>query len=82
MNIKYVGFLDSGFQGKNLCECVYFPLYLFSYFTKNMFALNNCTRLKSTFGIRVVIGLRGMPLCLGVWLKSMVNLVTIGSIWY
>jgi hypothetical protein len=44
------------------------PLYLFC-FIKNLFAVINCTRLKYTFGIRAIIGFKGTPLWLGVWLR-------------
>jgi hypothetical protein len=36
--------------------------------------------LKLTFGIREVIGFRGMPLWLRVWLGSVINLVTVGAL--
>jgi hypothetical protein len=44
-----------------VCHCI------FSIFIKNMFVVINCTRLKSTFGIRAIIGFRGMPL----WSKGL-----------
>jgi hypothetical protein len=43
-----------------VCHCI------FSIFIENMFAINNCTRLKYTFGIRVVIGFRGCLLDKGL----------------
>jgi hypothetical protein len=36
--------------------------------------------LKLTFGIRVVIGFKGMSLWLRVWLGSMINLVIMGAL--
>jgi hypothetical protein len=76
---------EDSFQDKNVLStsqaCVCVPLYLF-YFIKNIFAVINCTRLKSTFGIRVVIGFRGMPLWLRVWLGSVISLVTVGDLQY
>jgi hypothetical protein len=59
-----------------VCHCIFFV------FIKNLFAVINCTRLKSTFGIREIIGFRGMPLWLRVWLGSVINLVTVGDLWY
>jgi hypothetical protein len=45
-----------------------------------MFAVNNCTRLISTFGIREIIGFRGMPFWSGVWLGTVISLVTVGDL--
>jgi hypothetical protein len=61
---------------------VYFPLYLFCSFIENLFAVNNCTRLKSTFGIRVIIGFKGMPLWSGVWIEIVLSLVEVGDLQY
>jgi hypothetical protein len=66
MNIDYVGFLGLGFQGKNLCVMCVFSIVSLCSFIENMFGVNNCTRLKSTFGIREIIGFRGTPLGLEV----------------
>jgi hypothetical protein len=51
-------------------------------FIKNMLAVINCTRFKSTFSIRDIIGFRGMPLWIMVCLGSVINLVTMGDLWY
>jgi hypothetical protein len=59
MNIEYVGFPGLGFQGKNLCECVYLPLYILCSFIENLFAVKYCTRLKSTFGMRALLASGG-----------------------
>jgi hypothetical protein len=56
-----------------VCHCIFYV------FIKNPFAVINCTRLKSTFGIREIIGFRGMPLWSRVWLGFVINLVTSGS---
>jgi hypothetical protein len=64
----------------NLCTCVCHCM--FSVFIKNLFALIYYTRLKSTFGIKDVIGFRGMPLCLRVWLRFVISLVRVGDLWY
>jgi hypothetical protein len=50
-------------RGKISVYCVYVPLYFFCSFTENMFVLNNCTRLKSTFGIRALLDLGGCLNC-------------------
>jgi hypothetical protein len=64
---------------KYLCNvCVPFVYFLF--FIKNPFVVINCTMLKSTFGIRVAIIFKGMPLCLGVWLRYVINLVLVGAL--
>jgi hypothetical protein len=80
---QVVGFPSLGLQGKNLyvmCVCV---CTIVSFcFIKNMFSVINCTLLKSTFGIREIIGFRGMPLWSWVWLRSMISLVTVGDLWY
>jgi hypothetical protein len=56
-----VGFPDLGFHSKNLCVmCVCHCV--FSIFIKNMFAVINCTRLTSTFGVRAIIGFKWTPL--------------------
>jgi hypothetical protein len=57
-----------------VCHCI------FSIFIENVFVVNNCTRLKSTFGIRVVFGFRGTPLWLRVWLMFVINLVIVGDL--
>jgi hypothetical protein len=75
MNTKYVGFPVWVSRGK-----IY--VYLFYSFTENLFAVNNCTRLKSTFGIREIIGFRGTPLWSMVWLGTLISLVTVGDLWY
>jgi hypothetical protein len=64
----------------NVCVCVCVVSFLF--FIKNPFAVINCTRLKSTFGIRAIIGFRGMPLWSRVWLGSVINLVIVGDLRY
>jgi hypothetical protein len=51
---------------------VYFPLYHFRSFTENMFVVNNCTRLKYTFGIREIIVFKGMPLWSRVWIETVI----------
>jgi hypothetical protein len=62
-----------------MCVCA---ICIFYVFIKNPFEVINCTRLKSTFGIREVIGFRGMPLWSRVWLGSVINLVTVGALQY
>jgi hypothetical protein len=47
-----------GFLGEKY-QCNVCTLYLFYSFTENMFAIINCTRLKSTFGIRALLASRG-----------------------
>jgi hypothetical protein len=65
---------------KSLCNvCVHHCT--FSIFIKNLFTVINCTRLKSTFGIKEFIGFRGMPLWSRVWLGSVLNPVTMGACW-
>jgi hypothetical protein len=39
-----------------VCHCIFYV------FIKNLFTVNNCTRLKSTFGTKAIIGFKGMPL--------------------
>jgi hypothetical protein len=43
-----------------VCHCVFFI------FIKNLFAIIYCTRLKSTYGIRAIIGFMGVTLWSGV----------------
>jgi hypothetical protein len=57
-------------------------LYLFCSFTDKLFVVNNCTRLKSRFGIIEIIGFRGMPLWSRFWLEAVISLVTVGYLWY
>jgi hypothetical protein len=64
-------------RGKISMLSMYFPLCLFCSFIENMFAVNNCTMLKSTFGIREIIGFREEPLWSGVWLGTVISLVTV-----
>jgi hypothetical protein len=66
---------------KYLCNvCVFHSI--FSVFIENMFVVNNCTRLKYTFGIKDVIGFRGTPLWLRVWLEYVIILVTVRDLQY
>jgi hypothetical protein len=66
----------------SLCNAhVFSIIYIFS-FIENLFVVNNCTRLKSTFGIREIIGFGGMPLWSRVWLETVIILVTVGDLWY
>jgi hypothetical protein len=51
-------------------------------FIENLFAVNKCIRLKSTFGIGEIIGFRGMPLWPRVWLMTVISLVTVGDLRY
>jgi hypothetical protein len=62
----------------NVCACH----CIFSIFIKNSFVVINCTRLKSTFGIRTIIGFRGTPLWLGDFIGYVINLVTMGYLRY
>jgi hypothetical protein len=72
-----------GFPGeKSLCNVCIFHCIFFCSFIENMFAVKYCTRLKSTFGIRAIIGFRGMPLWSGVWLGTVISLVTVGDLRY
>jgi hypothetical protein len=59
-----------------VCHCI------FSVFIKNLFVVIYCTRLKSTFGIREIIGFKGMPLWSRVWLEFVISLVIVGDLWY
>jgi hypothetical protein len=43
-----------------VCHCIFFV------FIKNLFAVINCTILKSTFCIREIIGFKGTPFWSGV----------------
>jgi hypothetical protein len=61
-----------------MCVCH----YIFFVFIKDMFAVNKCTTLKSTFSIREIIGFKGMPLWSGIFLGSVISLVTMGDIRY
>jgi len=69
-----------------VCVCVHARMRayncIFSVFIENLFAINNCTILKSTFGIKAIIGFRGMTLWLGVWIRYVIILVTMGDILY
>jgi hypothetical protein len=67
---------------KSPCNVYIFHCIVFNSFTENMFAVKYCTRLKSTFEFREIIGFRGMPLCLWIWLGTMIRLVTVGYLWY
>jgi hypothetical protein len=71
MNIEDVGFPDLGFQGKNLYVVCVISIVYFLFFY-----------LKSTFGIRAIIGFRGASLCSWVWLGVVISLVSVGDLWY
>ena len=59
-----------------------FFIVSFLFFYWNVFAVNNCTRLKYTFGIRAIIRFKGMPLWSRVWLRIVISLVKVGDMWY
>jgi hypothetical protein len=74
-------FSQFGFPGeKYLCNVCIFHCIFSCSFIENMFAVNNCTRLKYTFGIREIIGFRGTPLWSRDWLKIVISLVTMGDL--
>jgi hypothetical protein len=54
-----------------LCHCIFYV------FIKNQFAVINCIRLKSTFGIKTVIGFRGILLWSWVWLGFVVLILIV-----
>jgi hypothetical protein len=75
-----------GFIGKSICVmcvcvCVCVPLYIL-FFIKNLFAVIYYTRLKCIFGIKEIIGFMGMHLWLGVFIRLVISLVTMGDLQY
>jgi hypothetical protein len=50
---------------------------------KNLFIhYINVKGLKLTFGVREAIVFKGTPLRLRVWIGFVINLVTVGDLWY
>jgi hypothetical protein len=74
MNIEDVGFPGFGLQGKYLCVMCVFSIVSFCYFIEKVFTIKYCTRLKSIFGIRAIIGFRGTPFWSGILLGTVIIL--------
>jgi hypothetical protein len=59
-----------------VCHCI------FSVVLRILFVVIIFTRLKSIFGIKAIIGFRGAPLWLRVWIEYVISLVIVGDMWY